>query len=132
MRTKFIAQLDLSQSGGKNHIANALLIIQLKFLSIMTFVQNKKKKNFDRTTQVEDSGDQIQKEPAGKRRKKRWILQEYTGSHRNMEAVFRPENFRIFSDNFRPVPGGKAQESDRNAPEKIQKFSGRNTASMFR
>ena len=44
--TKFIAQLDLSQSGGKNHIANASLIIQLKFLSIMTFVQNEKKKFF--------------------------------------------------------------------------------------
>ena len=82
-------------------------------------------------TQVEDSGDQIPKEPAGKRRKKRWILQEYTGSHRNMEAVFRQENFRTFSGDFRPVPGGKAQESDRNAPEKIRKFSGRNTASMF-
>ena len=53
--------------------------------------------------QVEDSDDQISKEPAGKRRKKRWILQEYTGSHRNMKAVFRPENFRIFlviSDQF--------------------------------
>ena len=49
-----------------------------------------------------------------------------------MEAVFQPENFRIFSGDFRPVSGGKAQESDRNAPEKIQKFSGRNTASMFR
>ena len=59
-------------------------------------------------------------------------MQEYTGSHRNMEAVFRPENFRIFSGDFRPVSGGKAQESDRNAPEKNQKFSGRNTASMFR
>ena len=84
------------------------------------------------TSQVEDSGDQIPKEPAGKRRKERWILQEYTGSHRNMEAVFRPENFRIFSGDFRPVSGGKAQESDRNVPEKIQKFSCRDTTSMFR
>ena len=48
------------------------------------------------TTQVQDSGDQIPKEPAGRRWKKRWILQEYTGSHWNMEAVFQPENFRIF------------------------------------
>ena len=39
--------------------------------------------------------------------KKRWILQEYTGSHRNMEAVFRAGKFRIFSGDFRPVPGGK-------------------------
>ena len=57
--------------------------------------------------QIEDSGNQIPKEPAGKRRKKRWILQEYTGSHRNMEAVFRPENIRIFSGDIRPVSGGK-------------------------
>ena len=83
-------------------------------------------------TQIEGSGDQMPKEPAGKRRKKCWILKEYIGSHRNMEGVFRPENFRIFSGDFRAVSGGKAQESDRNAPEKIQKFSGRNTASMFR
>ena len=44
--------------------------------------------------------------------------QEYTGSHRNMEAVFRPENFRIFSGDFRPVPGRKAQESDRKCTGK--------------
>ena len=74
------------------------------------------------SSQVEDSGDQIPKEPAGKRRKKRWILQEYIGSHRNMEAVFQPENFRIFSGGFRPVSGGKVQESDRNAPEKSRNF----------
>ena len=76
-------------------------------------------------TQVEDSGDRIPKELAAKRRKKRWILQEYTGSHWNMEAVFRSENFRIFSDDFRPVSGGKAQESDRNAPEKSGNFPAR-------
>ena len=35
-----------TQSGGKNHIGNALLIIQLKFLSIITFVQKEKKKRF--------------------------------------------------------------------------------------
>ncbi len=27
-----------------------------------------------------------------------------------VEAVFRPENFRIFSDDFRPVPAGKHGE----------------------
>ena len=36
--------------------------------------------------------------------------QESTGSHRNVEAVFQPENFRIFSDDFRPVPAGKHRE----------------------
>ena len=75
-----------------------------------------------RAPQVEDSGDQIAKESAGKRRKKRWILQEHTGSHRIMEAVFRPENFRIFPGDFRPVPGGKHRKVIGNAPEKIQKF----------
>ena len=30
--------------------------------------------------------------------------------------------FWIFSIDFRPVSGGKAQESDRNAPEKSRKF----------
>ena len=82
-------------------------------------------------SQVEDSGDQIPKEPAGKRRRKHWILQEHTGSHRIMEAVFQPENsgfFPVISDQFL---AGK-HRSDRNAPEKIQKFSGRNTASMIR
>ena len=63
---------------------------------------------------------------------KRWILQEYARSHWNMEAVLRPKNFKTFSGDFRPVPGGKALENDRNAPEKIRKFSGRNTAFMFR
>ena len=32
------------------------------------------------------------------------------GKHRNVEAVFQPENFRIFSDDFRPVPAGKHRE----------------------
>ncbi len=27
-----------------------------------------------------------------------------------VEAVFRPENFRIFSDDFRPVPAGKRRK----------------------
>ena len=44
-RTKFIAELDLSERNGKNHIGNASLIIQLKFLFIITFVENEKKKS---------------------------------------------------------------------------------------
>jgi len=33
--------------------------------------------------------------------------QESIGNRWNVEAVFPPENFRIFSDGFRPVPDGK-------------------------
>ena len=54
----------------------------------------------------------IPKEPAGKRWKKPKILHEYTGSHRNMEAVFQPENFR-------PVPGGMHRKKSRNFPTGI-------------
>ena len=32
---------------------------------------------------------------------------DHAGIHRNMETVFQLENFRIFADDFRPVPGGK-------------------------
>ena len=85
--------------------------IMLLFHSItrthVTSSIKKVRKNSFSSTQVEDSGHQIPKEPAGKRLKKRWILHEYTGSHRNMEAVFQPENFRIFSGDFRAVPDGK-------------------------
>ena len=53
---------------------------------------------------------------------------EVTGSWKQYSGRKIPD----FFGDFRPVSGGKAQESDRNAPEKIQKFSGRNTASMIR
>jgi hypothetical protein len=36
-----------------------------------------------------------------------WFRQESTGNRWNVEAVFPPENFRIFSDDFRTVPAGK-------------------------
>ena len=79
---------------------------------------------FPRTepTQVEDSGDQIPKEPAGKRRKKRWILQEHTGSHWIMETVFRPENFWIFSGAFRSLSCAFPPETGRKSPEKNRNF----------
>jgi hypothetical protein len=48
-----------------------------------------------------------------------------------MEAVFQPEIFGIFSDEIPTGSCRKAQEIDRNSPEKIQKISGRNTASTF-
>ena len=38
------------------------------------------------------------------------LRQEYTGSHWNMEAVFRPENFRIFSGAFRSLSCAFCQE----------------------
>ena len=48
--------------------------------------------------------------------------QEYTGSHRNMEAVFRPENFRIFSGAFRSHSSTFRQELVRNHPKKFRNF----------
>ncbi len=54
--------------------------------------------------------------------------QESTGNHRNVEALFPPVIFRF----FRWFPTGscqKAQEIDRNPPEKIQQISVGNTAS---
>jgi hypothetical protein len=35
-----------------------------------------------------------------------WFRQENIGNRWNMEAIFRPENFRIFPDDFQPVPAG--------------------------
>jgi hypothetical protein len=53
------------------------------------------------------------------------ILQENTGNCWNMEAVFRPEIFWIFPDNFLCFSEGTRWKS----LEKIRKISGRNTAS---
>jgi hypothetical protein len=39
-----------------------------------------------------------------------------------MEAVFPPENFRIFSDDFRPTSRRKAQKIGLNPPEKSLKI----------
>ncbi len=39
-----------------------------------------------------------------------------------MEAVFRPENFRIFSDNFRLVPAGKHRKSTGIHRKKSRRF----------
>jgi hypothetical protein len=36
--------------------------------------------------------------------------QESTGNRWNMEAVFPPENFQIFSDDFRPIPAGNLRQ----------------------
>jgi hypothetical protein len=67
--------------------------------------------------------------PAGKMRESHRILQESTGNRWNMEAVFRPENFRFFfrwiPTNFLCFPEGTSRKSS----EKIRKFSGGNTAS---
>ena len=43
----------------------------------------------------------------------------------------RPDIFRIFSNDFRPVPAWKVREVGRNPAEKCGQFFGRNTASMF-
>ncbi len=55
----------------------------------------------------------------------REILQESTENRRNMEAVFRPEIFRIFPADFCQLP----VLSGRNRAESIEKIPGRNTAS---
>jgi hypothetical protein len=55
--------------------------------------------------------------------------QESTENRRNVEAVFPPENFRIFSDDFRPVSVGKHRKLTGIHRKKIQQISGRNTSS---
>ncbi len=55
--------------------------------------------------------------------------QEDTGNRRNMEAVFPPKIFRIFSDDFRPISRRKAQKIGWNPPEKNPENSHWNTAS---
>jgi hypothetical protein len=81
--------------------------------------------------QDEDSGHHILQDPAGKMRKSHRIPWETTGNSSEMEAVFRPEVFRIFFRwipvNFRYFPAGTGRKSS----EKIRQFSGGNTASTF-
>ena len=48
--------------------------------------------------------------------------QEYTGSHRNMKAVFRPENFWISSGAFRSLSCTFPPETGEKSPEKIRNF----------
>jgi hypothetical protein len=48
--------------------------------------------------------------------------QESTGNRWNVEAVFPPETFRIFSDDFRPVPAGKHRKSTGIHRKKPNKF----------
>jgi hypothetical protein len=55
------------------------------------------------TTQDEDSGHYILRDPAGKMRKGHRIPWESTGNCSEMEAVFRPDVFRIFSGEFLAV-----------------------------
>jgi hypothetical protein len=54
-------------------------------------------------TQDEDSGHRILRDPAGKIRKSHRIPWESTENSSEMEAVFRPEVFWIFSGEFLPV-----------------------------
>ncbi len=51
-----------------------------------------------------------------------WFRQESTENRWNVEAVFPPEIFRIFSDNFRPVPVGKHRKLTRIHRKKSNKF----------
>ena len=91
----------------ENKMGRFCLLIRSPPLMVQSHWNKKETQMNQLWTQIEDFDGQIPKEPAGKRWKKCWILQEYTGSHRNMEAAFQPENFRTFSGDLRPVPGGK-------------------------
>jgi hypothetical protein len=78
------------------------------------------------TTQVDDSGHRIPRDPTGKMRESHRILQENTGNRWNMEAVFRPEIVRIFSGGFlsnscafRQEPAGNHQKKSENFPAGI-------------
>ncbi len=73
-------------------------------------------------TQVDDSGHRISQDPARKMRESHHILQESTGNHWNMEAVFRPENFRIFSGGFLPTSCAFQQEAGGKHWKKSEKF----------
>jgi len=55
------------------------------------------------TSQDEDSGHHILRDPPGKMRKSHRIPWESTGNSSEMEAVFRPEDFWIFFGEFLPV-----------------------------
>ena len=55
--------------------------------------------------------------------------QESIENCRNVEAVFRSEIFRTFSDDFRPVPTGKQRKLTGIHWKKVREFSDRNTAS---
>jgi hypothetical protein len=48
--------------------------------------------------------------------------QESTGNRWNVEAVFPPEIFRIFSDDFLPVPAGKHRKLTGIHRKKSNKF----------
>jgi hypothetical protein len=48
--------------------------------------------------------------------------QESTGNRWNVEAVFPSENFRIFSDDFRPVPAEKRRKLTGIHGKKSNKF----------
>jgi hypothetical protein len=55
---------------------------------------------------------------------------ESTGNRWNVEAVFPPGNFRIFSDDFRAIPAGKLEELTGIHRKKNPISSGGNTASI--
>ncbi len=71
------------------------------------------------TSQVDDCGHRIQRDPAGKMRESHWILQENTENRWNMEAVFRPEIVGIFSGAFWQEPAGNRQKKSENFPSGI-------------
>jgi len=76
----------------------------------------------DKTSQVDHSCHRILQDLAGKMRESHRILQENTGNIWNMEAVFPPGIFRIFSDVFRKDPLGKHWNLSESTGKKSGKF----------
>jgi hypothetical protein len=74
------------------------------------------------SSQVDDSGHQIQRDPERKMRESHRILQENTGNRWNMETVFRPGIVRIFSSLFLPTSCAFRQEPVENQRKKSKTF----------
>jgi len=72
------------------------------------------------STQVDDFGDQIPRDSAGKILESHRILKENIGNRWNMEAVFRPETVRIF---FRWIPANFLCFPAGTGRKKSEKFS---------
>ncbi len=70
--------------------------------------------------QVDDSGYQIPRNPAGKMWESHRILQEKTGNRWNMEAVFRPELVRFFSGGFLSTSCAFRQETIGKNPKNFR------------
>ena len=84
---------------------------------------------------VEGSGIRVRRESAGKKRESHWILQESTGNHWKMEAVFSTEKKKSFSRSqwgFHVLKEGFVENKDHvkmffSSNEAFEGFPGKNT-----